>query len=430
MNKKTAYSRRKFLGQTAALSAFFILPRHVLGGKGFIAPSDRLNLGFIGAGRQAITLQKAFIASDDVIISAVTDVYRDKTAHFIKLADAYYAQKNNSAEYRACEGVADFTEMLNRKDIDAVVIATPDHWHAIQAVLAARAGKDIYCEKPLSLTIGEGRKIVDAVIRHKRIFQTGSMQRSAPEFRRGVELIRNGYLGEIKKIQVSVGGPPVPYNLPEEKLPEGLDWKRWLGPVAWHHYNHELNPAIGDPLWARWRDFKEFGGGGMTDWGAHMFDIAQWAMDMDRSGPVDIHPPDNEHAVLTFRYANGVVMTHEDFGKKNAIRFTGTKGVMDIQRRKLSVPESLENVVIGNQHKRVHYSDNHYRDWISAIRTRGQVVADAETGHRTATVCTLGNIAYDLKRPLRWDSVKEKFISDDEANRLLNRSYTPEFDLI
>jgi predicted dehydrogenase len=257
------------------------------------------------------------------------------------------------------------------------------------------------------------------------------MQRSWPEFRQAVELVRNGYIGQIKGIKVSVGGPPVAYNLPEEKLPEGLDWNRWLGPNEYKHYNHQLNPSLTDTFWGKWRDFKEFGGGGMTDWGAHMFDIVQWALDMDNSGPVSIIPPDGkEQKFLTYTYANGIRMTHENFGINNAVQFTGSEGTVVIQRGKLvTTPASLQTKIIGANEKKVYHSDNHYQDFLNAIKNRNNPICDVEIGHRTASVCTLGNIAYSLKRPLTWDPRKEKFKDDREANDLRSRKLKKEFSI-
>lgn len=421
--EKTDLSRRKFIANAAALTTFFIVPRFVLGGKGYTAPSDMITLGYIGAGRQALLLQRAFLNTGEAKIIASCDVYKTKVDNFVKQVNAVYAQQAGQAKYEGCRAYANFMELLEQKDIDAVVIATPDHWHAAMVVRAAKAGKDIYSEKPLSLTVKEGRAMVDAVKKHKRVFQTGSMQRSAPEFRQTAELIRNGYIGDIKTVKVSIGGPPVPYNLAEEPLPEGLNWITWLGPNEYIHYNHLLNPAIGDPVWGKWRDFKGFGGGDMTDWGAHMFDIVQWALDMDRSGPLEIIPPNGKDiAALTYRYNNGIVMTKENFGKAHAIQFIGADGQLEIQRGKLiTTPASLATKVIGDNEKRVYNSPNHYKDFLNAIRTRGLPVSDIETGHRSATVCNIGNIAYELNRPLKWDPKKEEFKNDKEANQLLSR---------
>ncbi len=418
-----AISRRKFLTQAGVLSTFFIVPRSVLGGKGFLAPSDRITLGFIGAGKQAVGLQKSFIGCAEAQVVAVSDVYKMKVDNFVKQVNAAYAAKSNQNTYKGCDAYEDFTRLLHRKDIDAVVIATPDHWHGVQAVWAAKAGKDIYCEKPLSLTVAEGRAMVNATRKHKRVFQTGSMQRSWPEFRQAVELVRNGYIGDIKNIKVSVGGPPVAYNLPEEKLPDGLNWDKWLGPnIAFSHYNNQLDPALDANFWGKWRDFKEFGGGQMTDWGAHMFDIAQWALDMDTRGPVAVIPPDGkDYPFLTYRYENGIIMTHENFGTNNAVQFNGTKGKIEVQRQKIKTdPESLATKEITAGEQRVYFSSNHYQDFLTAIRKRTTPICDVETGHRTATVCNIGNIAYALKKPLQWDYNKEQF-NDADANALLKR---------
>ncbi|MES2276727.1 MAG: Gfo/Idh/MocA family oxidoreductase [Bacteroidota bacterium] len=429
--KNNTISRRKFIGSAAALSAFFIVPRHVLGGVGYMAPSDKITLGWIGAGRQGLFLQSAFLKTGEAQIVGVSDVYKTKVDNFIGITNQFYAQAGGQSGYKGCTGYNNFTEMLERKDIDAVVVATPDHWHAAVTVRAAAAGKDIYSEKPLSLTVKEGRAMVDAVRKYKRVFQTGSMQRSAEEFRQTAELIRNGYLGQIKNIKVSIDGPPVPYNLPEEPLPAGLDWDLWLGPNEFVHYNHLLDPVIGDPAWGKWRDYKGLGGGDMTDWGAHMFDIVQWALDMDSSGPVEVTPPDGkEYQHLTYKYANGIVMTHENFGKNHGIQFNGTEGTLEIQRKHLSTtPAALATKQIGGNDKRVYFSDNHYKDFLNAIRKRSMPIADIETGHRSATVCNIGNIAYELKVPLKWNPVKEKF-DNDKANALLGRKMKKEWAVI
>lgn len=428
-DNKAIISRRGFLGKAAALSAFMIVPRFVLGGKGYTAPSDMITLGFIGTGRQGMNLQRSFLKTAGNKIVAACEVYQDKLNHFVSQANAFYTSNAGQHSYTACKAYGDFRQMLDQQDIDAVVIATPDHWHAVQAVLAMRAGKDVYCEKPLSLSIREGRQMADAARKYKRVFQTGSMQRSMKHFRQGVELVRNGYLGEIKSIQVSVGPPPLPYTLPAETLPAGLDWEAWLGPNAFSPYNNALAPARSASFWAKWRDYREFGGGGMTDWGAHMFDIAQWALDQDHSGPVEVIPPDGkDYQHLTYRYANGITMTHEDFGKKNAIRFNGTEGQLDLTRGGIqTTPQALSQQVIGPGEKHVYQSESHYKDWLEAIKKRSTPICDVEIGHRTATVCTIGNIAYELKRPLRWNPKKEKFKGDPEANKLRSRKMKSEW---
>lgn len=415
-------SRRKFLGKVATISAFSIVPRFVLGGNGYLPPSDKINLGFIGTGKQSGGLMRNFLLTGEAQVIAASDVYQKKLDIFIGQIKKVYGEKELTGE-ASCSPYSDFRELLDRTDVDAVVIAAPDHWHAVLAVHAAKAGKDIYCEKPLSLTVKEGRAMVDAARKHKRVFQTGSMQRSWPEFRQTAELIRNGYLGDIREIKVSVDGPPKPYDLPAQPLPTGLDWDAWLGPNEFTPFHNDLAPMPTDTFWARWRYYKEFGGGGMTDWGAHMFDIVQWALEMDETGPVEVHYPDGkDFSFLTYRYANGISMTHENFGKNNAIRFIGSAGQLDVQRRSLeTTPVELKDKVIGPGEKHVYFSDNHYKDFLDAMRKRSMPICDVETGHRTATVCNIGNIAYELKRSLKWDPKRERFDEDKEANALLSR---------
>lgn len=427
---KGIITRRVFLKATGALSAFSIVPRFVLGGTGYTPPSDKINLGFIGTGKQSIGLMRNFVSTGEAQFVGACDVYRNKLDNFIAQLQKYCLEKE-IADSVGCTPYSDFNELLDRKDVDAVIIASPDHWHAVLAVKAAKAGKDIYCEKPLSLTVREGRAMVKATRKYKRVFQTGSMQRSWPEFRKTAELVRNGYLGGIKEIKVSVDGPPTAYNLPIEPVPPGLDWNSWLGPNEPVAFNSELAPSPTDTYWARWRYYKEFGGGGMTDWGAHMFDIVQWALDMDSSGPVEVHYPDgNQYKHLTFTYANGISVTHENFGKNNAIRIVGADAQLDVQRRNLvTSPETLKDKIIGADEKRVYFSDNHYMDFLKAIRNRTKPICDVEIGHRTATVCNIGNIAYDLKRSLKWDPVKEQFKDDKEANALLTRSLRKEWSI-
>jgi predicted dehydrogenase len=424
---KNAISRRSFIKKASVISSFMIVPRFVLGGKGYTPPSDLISIGFIGTGKQAFGLKGSFQDTNEVKIIAASDVYGSKLQQFATEVNQYYATKAAQSQYTGCAMHADFRDLLSRKDIDAVVIAVPDHWHSVIAILAARAGKDIYCEKPLSLTIKEGRAMVTEARKHKRVFQTGSMQRSWPEFRQAVELVRNGYIGDIQTIKVNVGGPPVPYNLPAEPVPADLNWDFWLGPNAPQVYNHNLAPGLKDDFWAHWRDYKEFGGGFMTDWGAHMFDIAQWGLDMDGSGPIMVTPPDNDHQFLTYQYANGITMTHEPAPGDSGVRFIGTKGEVHVVREKLeTTPAGLKDQVIGPNEKHVYLSDNHYKDFLQAIRNRTKPIADVEIGHRTATVCNIGNIAYELKRPLKWNPKKEEF-DDTEANKLRGREMRKEW---
>lgn len=422
-------NRRKFVTTSAkAFAAFTILPRFVLGGKKpdgsiYLAPSDMINLGFIGTGKQGRGLTEAFLKTGEIKITAISEVYKDKAELTINTIKNFYTENASAGKYAEIAVYNDMRELLSRKDIDAVVIATPDHWHAAAAVRAAEAGKDIYCEKPLALTIKEGRAMVNATRKNKRVFQTGSMQRSWHEFRQAVEIVRNGYIGEIKSIKVNVGPPPKKYDLPAEPIPAGLDWITWLGPNEPAAFNAELAPPVSKDVFPNWRNYREFGGGMVTDWGAHMFDIAQWALDMDNSGPVEIIAPDGgEHPHLTFHYGNGVIMTHEKWEWDGAVLFTGTEGEVKIKRGQIeTTPASLATKIIGAHEKHVYKSEDHYKDFLNAMRKRTMPICDVETGHRTASVCNLANIAYQLNRRLQWDPVKEEIKNDAEASALLGR---------
>lgn len=420
--------RRDFLKAGAVLSTFMIVPRRVLGGKGFVAPSDKITLGFIGCGKQSGTLRNAFQNTDAQIVAA-SDAYRAKLDLFKGAAEKWYADKSEKGNFKGVDAYGDFREILARKDIDSVVIALPDHWHAAAAVRAAEAGKDIYCEKPLSLTVHEGRAMVDATRKHNRVFQTGNMQRSWPEFRQAVQLVQSGAIGEVKQVFVSVGGPPKAWDLKAEPTPDGLDWGSWLGPnVVERPYNNDLAPTLEYNFFPHWRNYADFGGGMMTDWGAHMFDIGQWGLGMDKSGPVEIEVPGmNKVEGLVYKYANGAQMTHRPM-EGNHCHFIGSEGEVWVARKKLvTTPKSLESKPFSKEEYKIYVSENHYKDFLDAVKSREKPICDVEIGHSTATVCNIGNIAYRLGRSLKWDPKKEKFDNDKEANDLLKRPMKKEW---
>jgi len=423
---KSKHSRRKFLSSTAlAITGLSIVPRHVMGGNGYVAANDKINVGFIGTGKQGRILSNFFAENcSDVVPVAACDVDTQKLDLFNQVVEKAQKAKNNREIKLKNYGL--YRELLENSEVDAVIIATPDHWHAQVAVDAAKAGKDIYCEKPMALTVAEGRAMVNATRKYERVFQTGNMQRSWRDFRHAVELVRNKYIGDIKEINVHVGPPVVQCDLPTEKAPVNLNWDMWVGPSLYRGFNAELSPPVERDIYPNWRNYRGFGGGMITDWGAHMFDIAQWAMDMDESGPVEYNPP-AERAIegLKMKYANGVVVTHKDWGEHNAVQFIGTDGRIEVSRSFLrTFPEkSLAKADLKDSDKRVYYSDNHYRDWVQAIRKRTKPVSDVETGHRTASMCNIANIAYELQRPLKYDPKTEKFIDDLYADMLLSRSY-------
>jgi predicted dehydrogenase len=274
----------------------------------------------------------------------------------------------------------------------------------------------------------EGRAMVNAVKKYNRVLQVGNMQRSWRNFRHACELVRNGYIGQIQEIKVSVGPPPVKYNLQGQPVPKTLDWKQWIGPAPMNPSNEELAPPMEVRVYPNWRNYKEYGGGMVCDWGAHMFDIAQWAMGMDDSGPVEFIPVDDESLKpLTMRYANGTIMTHERFRKSegNAVRFIGSDGVIDISRNFLdTIPSKLQNHVIGDNETKLYESNDHYNDFLNAVKTRRQPISTAEIGHRTASLCQAVNICYELNRKLIWDPEKEEFLKDSEANELRSAPYS------
>ena len=424
MAGKNNIDRRQFLkktvGITAGAAAFpYFVPSSALGKAGSVAPSNRITIGFIGMGMQSQHLIRSFLHAPGTSVLAACDVDKLKLKRAQKVVEEHYSRRTGST-YKCCKGYGDFRELLARDDIDAVVIATPDHWHAIIAIQSARAGKDIYCEKPLAHTITEARAMVKAVRRYGRVFQTGSMQRSNYRFRFICELIRNGYIGEVKTVTAQVGGPPNDIPLPAEPVPDYLDWDMWLGPAPWRPYNSRLSPHISLDIYPQWHAHSEFGGGSMTNWGSHHFDIAQWALGMDESGPVEIIPPNGrDYKKLTYKYANGTTMTRGGAG----VCFTGTKGKLEVNRGYFRTwPDSLKNQQIAPNQIHLYKSNNHYADWLNAIRTRSKPICDVEIGCHSVIVCHIGNIAYKLGRPLKWDSKREVFIRDSEANRLLSRA--------
>jgi predicted dehydrogenase len=425
MTGREKISRRHFLRRAAGtavgvISLPHIVPASALGKAGEVAASDRITLGFIATGKQSKHLMRSFMNSPGTQVLAACDVDKLKLERGQKMAEGHYAKKTGRA-YKGCKAYGDFRDLIARDDIDAVVISTPDHWHAVTVIQSAKARKDIYCEKPLSQTIVEARAMVNAVRRYGRVFQTGSMQRSDWHFRLGCELVLNGYIGELKHVTVGIGGPPEDKPLPAQPVPDYLDWDMWVGPALWRPYNSELSPHISWDGFPHWRNHSSFGGGGMTDWGAHHFDIAQWGMGMDNSGPVEIIPPDGkQYKVLTYKYASGVTMTRD---RANGVLFTGTKGKVETNRGHLKTwPDELKNQKIGPNEIHLYESNNHYTDWLNAIRKRTKPICDIETGCRSVSVCHLGNIAYKLGRPLKWDPQREVFVGDSDANRLLKRA--------
>jgi len=400
----TRLTRRGLLRTAAAAAAPLVVPRAVLGGPRHVAPADRITIGIIGCGKMAFDYHiPTLLGFPDVQIVAVCEVDMNRRARARQIIEQAYSQAPR--EYQGCGEYVDFREMLGRHEMDAVVIVTPENWHCLQIVEACRAGMDVYCEKPLTLTLAEGRICMEAVRRHKRVLQTGSQQRSNVfgQFREAVEIIRSGRLGTVKTVHVGVGGPPVPCDLPGEEMEPGLDWDLWLGPAPLRPYSSVLSPRGVHRHFPAWRNYREYAGGGHADMGAHHYDIAHWALDLDRSGPVEVIPPEDPAAVtgVRFRYAGGLEIVH---GGPGGCLFTGTRGTLRIDRGVLqSDPPDLALEPLGESEVRLPRSPGHHRNWIDCIRSRERPVADVEAGARTIAVVQLGNLAYQHRRTIRWD---------------------------
>lgn len=442
-------SRRTILKGAAAVSAAAafptIIPSSALGDDKKTAPSNRLNLGFIGIGKQASGHLNFMLGRTDTQVIATCDVDATRREHFRKSVDTKYEELKRK-DYKGCVGIVDYHELLARKDIDAVVIGTPDHWHTAILIDAANAKKDIYCEKPLTLTIHEAKTAIEAVRKHDVVFQTGSQQRSEGPFREVVDYIRSGKLGKIKEVFVGIGVTSKPCDLPAETPKAEIDWERWLGQAPTRPYHSRLAHA-GElpgayPFNPGWRDFREFSGGYVTDWGAHHFDITQWALQMDGSGPDEIHPPEKEgdEYGAKFIYRNSPagdeivvhhvhqVFEHDDAktGKKvketNGILFVGEKGKIFVSRSvKISQPESILATPLTDADKKLPNTGQHRVNWLECIRNRTRPVCDIAVGAGSATVCHLVNLAYWHHTKLKWDPKKWEFIGGAGDNAWLTR---------
>ncbi len=434
MKSSHQFTRRSFIKSAAVASvAPLILPSHLWAQD--TAPSNQITLGFIGTGKQANDLMRGFIARKDVRVLAVCDVDTNRRNRAKQVVETHYAEEMTAGAYKGCADYNNFEDLLARKDIDGVVIATPNHWHALLTIAAAKAGKDIYQEKPMNYMIAEGRAMVNAVRANKRILQVGSMQRSSTEFRTACELVRNGVIGKVDKVDVGVGGPGVPCNLPEETAEPGLDWDRWLGPAQMRPYNSVLSPRGFPNGWPNWRLYREYGGGGVYDFGAHHFDIVQWAFGFDETGPVEIIPAPDEKATqgVKFRYATGLEVTH---GGKMAISFHGDKGRIDVDRGHFQLwigeESKADNVddctrvakeYLTENSVRLYHSTNHLSNWLDCVRTRKSPICDVETGCRSATVCGLVDLAYYHQQTMKWDPKTEQFTDGTGDPKWLTREY-------
>ena len=409
MTNTRQLSRRTFLGLSAGLSAPFFIPASVLAAPG---PNDRVLLGSIGVGRRGQQLM-GDVTKDGQII-AIADVNQPRMARLV-------------AKHPKWTAYPDYRKMLERKDIDGVIIATPDHWHALNSIHACMAGKDVYCEKPMTLTIHEGRVMVQAARKYKRVFQTGSQQRSMKANRFGCELVRNRRLGKITMIHGHNYPSPWRQKFDDQSIPEGLDWDMWHGPTQVREYNKDIYTPRANPGWI---SLHPYSGGEMTGWGAHGLDQIQWAMGMDESGPVEIWPEgEGLKCPIGFRYADGTPGRLDSKGPMGGAIFEGEKGTILIDRAKCEAnPKSIAKP-ISEDEIHLYVSANHMQNWFDCIRSRERPIADVEIGHRSTTFCHLGNIVRWTGRKLKWNPVKEEFIGDAEANALRSRPRRAPYDL-
>jgi len=430
-NKPT---RRHFLRNSAAATAALltptILPASVFGDQ---APSERINVGCIGVGRMGRGDLREALGFKQVRVVAVCDVDAKRLNNAKQMVEAWYAERTASGTYTGCTPYQDFRDLLERHDIDAVQIATPDHWHVLPAIAAARTGKDIFLQKPLSLTIQEGRALADTVRRYGRIFQVGSQQRSDTRFRFACELVRNGRIGRLKTVRVGIGVDPGTDPTAPMPVPTQLNYDFWLGPAPWAPYTEKrVHPqnGYGRPGWLR---ISDYGAGMITGWGSHHNDIAQWGMGTEYTGPVEIQgqaqfPKDGLWDVhgpfrIEYTYQNALKLICADTKKnKEGVLFEGTEGWVFVTRGRIDAnPKSLLSSTIKPNEIHLYESTNHKANFYECVRSRKQTVAPAEIAHRSCTVCLLGDIAMRLGRKLKWDPQREQFINDPEANRLISR---------
>jgi predicted dehydrogenase len=432
--------RRSFLQAGSAAAAPVIVPASALGLQGTVPPSRRVTMAVIGTGNQGIGDMYNFLPDERVQVVAVCDVNRMGGGYWNgqvagreparAAVEWHYGREKRSGVFKGCEAYEDFREVMARKDIDTVLLALPDHWHGITTVEAAKAGKDIYGEKPLSLTIAEGRAMSDAVKKYKRVFQTGSQQRSDRNFRHACELVRNGRLGKLHTVRCGLpGGTPdfgrTGHRKDPEPVPEGFNYGMWLGPAPEAPYA----PAR---CHVNYRWIFDYSGGQITDWGGHHPDIAQWGMGTDLTGPVAVRNARGEYAqdkiwntARTFYfecdYSSGVKLIVSS-SERGGVLFQGSEGWVWVNRGAIEASSrDLLDEKFGAGDIRLPVSNNHSRNFIDCVLSREQPVAPVEVAHRSITIAHLGNIAIKLGRDLRWDPQSERFVNDDAANAMISR---------
>lgn len=426
MKKKRSISRREFLDTSAraALSAAavpYLIPSSALGADRTVAPSNRIAVGCIGVGPQGNGVMGGFLHEPDARVVAVCDVNALRREETKNRVNQHYGDTG-------CAAYNDFRELLTRDDIDAVLIASPDHWHVLHGLYAARAGKDMYVEKPMSLCLAQDLALRDAIHKHGNIFQFGTQQRSSRNFRFACELVRNGRIGQLHTMKVGS-----PASIPSEHLkpapvPDWLDYDLWLGPAPWSPYleNRTVNQY--------WWHNTDYAVGFVAGWGIHHVDIAQWGNDSDDTGPIEIEgtgvfPKDGFRDCATAwnieaRYVNGVRLLYTDEAQiTHGITFEGTEGSVYVKRGSIDAnPKSLLHSVIGPNETHLYESNDHVRNFLDCVKSRRNTVCPIDVAVRSDTICYLSDIVMRTGRKLRWDPQKERFNGDDDANRMLERA--------
>ena len=433
MKQFSQLSRRHFLcrglaGLGAWAAAPTLIPASALGRGGAMAPSERVTMGFIGVGGQGgghllggawTYLEGGYTGRKDVQVLAVCDVWRDRRERACNGVNNYYAKTRGAGTYQSCQAYADFRQVLDRPDIDAVLIASPAHWHALMAIMAAQAGKDVYCEKPTAVTVREGQAVAAAMRRYGRVYQAGTQQRSEynGKFRRACELVRNGRIGRLQAIYACREGGAIAWPTrfgADKPVPDGLEWDLYLGPAPWIPFDGNTGAHRYDI--------------GELNWGQHHYDIVQWGAGMDESGPVELFIDEGRTA---YKYSNGVTVygrpyPGERVGMDGGVIFVGSEGRIAVDRGNLvSYPSEIVREPLRPGEQRLYWADSHSGNFLECVRTRKQTMSHADIAHRSSSALLLGGVVKQLQRPLKYDPVREEFPHDSEANRMLSLAQRP-----
>ena len=433
MTPGSSFTRRRFIRQTGtalggAFVAPLVIPVSAFGRGGLLPPSERITMGFIGVGTQGgghllggawTYVAGGYAGRKEVQVLAVCDVSRDRRERACRRVNDHYAEVYGQGSFRPCQAYTDFRQVLDRTDIDAVLIATPAHWHATMAAMAVASGKDVYCEKPTAVTIRESQAMLAAVRAYGRVYQAGTQQRSeyGGKFRLACELVRSGRIGRLQAIYAYRDGGAIfwPQRFgPARPAPPDFDWDLYLGPAPWEEYDGNTGPHRYDI--------------GELNWGQHHYDIVQWAADADATGPVEIFMEQDRSG---FKYASGVVVygkayPGEPVGGEGGACFVGTQGRIAVDRSAIvSDPPDIAREPLRPNEVHLYYSPSHSGNFLECVRTRKRTICDADIAHRAASALLLGGVAKQLKRSLKWDPQAEEFIGDDEANRMLSIAKRP-----